>query len=116
MRKIWEYITWLPAGLAAWLAAVTPAWAVGGIAEQSAEETASKLLAVVQDIIQPIGALVIFGAIAWTAFKLIVTANKHQERAEVLGAIPYILGGGIALGAVMLLAGFVVGLMVKAGG
>jgi hypothetical protein len=118
MRKIWDYMTWFPAGLYAWLAAIRPAWAQGtaGIDEKTAEETASKLVDLLNGVIQPIGALVIFVAIAWTAFRLIVTANKHpQERAEALSAIPYILGGGIVLGGAMLLAGFIVGLMVEAG-
>ncbi|MGQ9713024.1 MAG: hypothetical protein ACUVRC_10305 [Desulfotomaculales bacterium] len=115
MRKLSARLVWFPAWLFAWFLAAAPAGAVAGIAEQTAEQTAEKILGVVKDIIQPIGALVIFAAIAWTAFKLVATANKPQERAEALGAIPYILGGGIGLGAVMLLAGFVVGLMVKAG-
>ncbi|MGQ9533430.1 MAG: hypothetical protein ACUVTQ_11625 [Desulfotomaculales bacterium] len=115
MRKLLARLVWFPAWLFAWLLAAAPAGAVAGIAEQTAEQTAEKLLNVVKDIIQPLGALVIFAAITWTAFKLVATANKPQERAEALAAIPYILGGGIALGAVMLLAGFVVGLMTKAG-
>jgi len=98
-----------------WGLAVAPAWAVGGVAEKTAEETASTLVNVVKDIIQPLGALMIFAVVAYTAFKLVATAHKPNERAEAMGALPYILGGGIALGAVMLLSGFIVGLMQKAG-
>lgn len=100
----------------AWLAAAPAAWAaVAGIEERTAEETASKLVAIGKDVLYPLGAMTIFGAVALTAFKIIVTAHKPEERVQALSAIPYILGGGIALGAVMLLAGFALGLMVRAG-
>ncbi|MEW6727531.1 MAG: hypothetical protein AB1327_11345 [Bacillota bacterium] len=101
--------------LAAWGVTAAPAWAVAGLPEATADSVATKLVDVVKEVLQPLGALCIFVAIAWTAFKLIVTANKPQERAEAMSAIPYILGGGVALGATMLLAGFVVGLMSKVG-
>ncbi|KUK40839.1 MAG: putative membrane protein [Clostridia bacterium 62_21] len=114
MRKFLDYLVWFPAWLFAWLLAAAPA-AAQGIAAREAQEVSDKLVEVLNGIIQPLGALVIFAAIAYTAFKMVATANKPQERAEALSAIPYILGGGIALGAVMLLAGFVVNLMQKAG-
>jgi len=97
------------------LAVAAPAFAVAGLPEATADSVATKLVDVLKEVLQPLGALCIFVAIAWTAFKLIVTANKPQERAEAMSAIPYILGGGVALGAVMLLAGFVVGLMSQVG-
>lgn len=68
-----------------------------------------------KDIIQPLGALVIFAAVAYTAFKLVITAHKPNERAEAMSALPYILGGGLVLGGVMLISGFIVGLMAKVG-
>ena len=91
------------------------AWAAGGITEKTAEDVASKLVKLLNDIIQPLGAFVIFTAVAWTAFQIVTTANRPEERARVMGGIPYILGGGVLLGGAMLVAGFVVGLMVKAG-
>lgn len=115
LKKILEKFRDFLITLVAWGTVVSPAWAVGGIAEKTAEETASTLVNVVKDIIQPLGALVIFATVAYTAFKLVVTAHKPNERAEAMAALPYILFGGIALGAVMLLSGFVVGLMLKAG-
>lgn len=115
MKKVKAFISSFWASLIVFLSSAAPALAVGGIAEQDAETTASKIVALLNEVVRPMGALVIFVAVAWTAFKLIITANKPHDRAEALAAVPYILGGGIALGAVMLIAGFIVGLMVKAG-
>lgn len=111
----------LARGVSAWswlavlLLAAAPAWAVGGIAERTAEETASRVVQILNDVVRPMGAMVIFGAIAYTAYKMIATAHKPEERAQTLGAIPYILGGAIIIGGIMLFAGFVVGLMMRAG-
>lgn len=89
---------------------------VGGIDKKTADETAQTLVQLFNSVLQPIGALLIFATIAFTAFKLIITAHKPEERAEAMKSIPYIIAGGIGLGAVMLLAGFVVGLMTQVSG
>lgn len=102
-------------GLYVWGIVAAPAWAVGGVAEQQAENVASKLVDVLKGVVQPIGAMVIFAVVVWTAFKLITTAHNPQGRADTMSSLPYILGGGIALGAVMLLSGFIVGLMTSVG-
>ncbi len=100
-----------------WLLIMAPkALAVGGIEEQSAEDTASSLVTLVKDSIQPLGALIILVAIVIAAVKIIITANKPEERAKAMESLPYILVGGVLLGGAMLISGFVVGLMGQAGG
>jgi len=89
---------------------------VAGFDGKTADETAQHLVQLIAGVIQPIGALLIFGMICYAGFKLVVTANKPDERAEVLVSLPYIAGGGVILGSVMLLAGFVISLMIGAGG
>ncbi len=89
--------------------ATTPALA--GIADVDATTMSDKIVGVANDVVRPIGALLIFLALAITAFKLITTANKPQERAEAMGSIPYILIGGLLLGGLMMFAGFILGLM-----
>jgi len=111
MRKIQDFML----TMLAWGVAVAPAWAVGGIAEKTAEETSTTIVNVFKEIIMPLGAMVIFLAVAWTAFKLIITAHKPAERAEAISALPWILGGGLVLGGVMLISGFIVGQMTKVG-
>ncbi|MGB9792596.1 MAG: hypothetical protein ACPLTR_08485 [Thermacetogeniaceae bacterium] len=113
-RSVYEFLL----TLFCWGLAVAPAWADGtaGIAEKSAEDVASTLVNVLKEVIMPLGSFIIFASIAWTAFKIITTANKPSERAEAMASIPYILGGGLVLGGVMLISGFIVGLMRKVGG
>lgn len=113
MRKTVKSVRDFMLSLLAWGLAVAPAWAAGGIQERTAEDVASKLVSVLKETIMPLGALIVFVSVAWTAFKIITTANKPNERAEAMSAIPYILGGGLVLGGVMLLSGFIVGLMAK---
>jgi len=87
-----------------------------GIAEQTADEVGSKFVGIAKDIIMPLGSAVIFISIAISAFKIIVTANKPEERSRAISSLPYILGGGLLLGGTMLVAGFIVNLMTQAGG
>ena len=87
--------------------------ALAGIAEVDASTMSDKIVNVANDVLRPIGALFIFLALAITAFKLITTANKPQERAEAMGSVPYILIGGLLLGGIMMFAGFILGLMNK---
>ncbi|WP_238472662.1 MULTISPECIES: hypothetical protein [Desulforamulus] len=89
------------------------AWAAGtgtgGITTQTADQLSSKIVAWANSIIQPLGAAIIFISIAFAAIKIIITANKPEERAKAMSALPYILIGGVGLGAIMLFAGFVIG-------
>lgn len=112
VRSVHEFLLML----FCWGLAAAPAWAGQNvIAEKSADEVAKALVDVLKTVIEPLGALVIFASVAWTAFKIVTTAHKPQERAEAISAIPYILGGGLVLGGVMLLSSFIVGLMSKVG-
>jgi Na+/serine symporter len=93
-----------------------PAWAaVGGIAERTAEEASSRVVQLLNDVLRPFGALIIFVAVAYTGFKMVMTAHRPEERAQTLASIPYILGGAIVIGGVMIFAGFIVQLMLRAG-
>lgn len=114
IRPLAAKLTGVSMFLASWLACGA-AWAVEGIAEQSAETVVSKLVGIIKEILMPLGSFVVFIAVAWTAFLIITTANKPDKRSEAIGAIPYILGGGVLLGGSMLVAGFIVGLMAKVG-
>jgi len=95
------------------IVAVTTTPALAGIADVEATAMSDKIVDVANDVVRPIGALLIFLALAITAFKLITTANKPQERAEAMGSIPYILIGGLLLGGLMMFAGFILGMMNK---
>lgn len=98
---------------AAFIVLITTSPALAGIAEVDASTMSDKIVNVANSVLRPIGALFIFIALAITAFKLITTANKPQERAEAMGSVPYILIGGLLLGGIMMFAGFILGLMNK---
>lgn len=85
-----------------------------GISERTAQEVGQRVVDIVKDVTMPLGSAVIFIAVVITAFKLIATAGKPEERGKVIGSIPYIIGGGVVLGAAILIAGWIIGMMVKA--
>lgn len=97
--------------LLAWVFMFVSVRPVAAIDPITPVDLTERLRHLVMGVIQPLGAFVIFLAICFAGFKLILTANKPQERAEVLASLPYIVGGGILLGSVMLLSGFIIGLM-----
>jgi hypothetical protein len=104
------------AGFAYLAAARAAAFAqTGGISERTTEEVSQRVVDLVKGITIPLGSALIFIAIVVTAFKIIATAGKPEERAKVLGSLPYILGGGVLLGGAVMAAGWIIGLMLKAG-
>ncbi|MDR9785770.1 MAG: hypothetical protein RJR37_00545 [Peptococcaceae bacterium MAG4] len=116
MQKVKKLISGGAAALA-YLAAQAAAWAeeTAGISTKTANEVGQKVVDVVRDITMPLGSAVIFVSVVVVAFKLITKANNPEERGRVIGSIPYIIGGGFALGGAILIAGWIVGMMVKAG-
>lgn len=115
MRKFKERIMAMVLAVFAWGLAAVPAYAQA-IAPVGADEVATKLVNTLNSVVRPIGMVVIFAVVAWAAFKLVTTANNPTARAETMGSLPYIVIGGIALGAVMLFSGFIVSLMQQVGG
>jgi hypothetical protein len=103
------------AGLGYLFAAKVACADTAGITEQTADTVGEKIVDIASEIIMPLGSAVIFISIAIAAFKIITTSNKPEDRASAIGSLPYILGGGLLLGGAMVAAGFVIGLMTKAG-
>lgn len=109
---------------AAWLAvsaSYMPVFATnpppsGGVTEATAAEVANKVVDVLNDVLMPIGGVVIFVTIVICAFKIITTANKPNERAEAMTSLPYIAFGGVLLGGALMAAGLIYGLMVQVHG
>lgn len=98
--------------LTLWLMAAQSALAQP-ISDQTAETVGQKVVQLVGDILQPLGAAVIFVAIVICAGRIILNSNNPRERADAIAAIPYIIGGGVLLGGAMLVAGFIMGLWSK---
>ena len=85
----------------------------GSIAPIEVDALSTKIVTTLNTVLIPIGSLFIFISIAIAAFKIILTANKPQERAEAMTSLPYIVGGGILLGGTLMLSGFILSLMTK---
>jgi hypothetical protein len=83
----------------------------GSIAPVDVATLSTKIVTTLNTILIPLGSLFIFISIAIAAFKIILTANKPQERAEAMTSLPYIVGGGILLGCTLMFSGFVLSLM-----
>ena len=81
----------------------------GGITPVDPNSMSQKLITLCQSLLQPMGAVVIFGSVAWCGFKLVITAHRPEDRAKAVGSFPYVIGGGVIIGGAMVIAGFVIG-------
>lgn len=63
---------------------------------------------VITSIAMPLGGVLIFASIVIAALKMIANANNPQKRAESIGSLAWICGGGVILGASLIIAGIIV--------
>lgn len=112
MTKLKNYINLLGGTLLVWLTSAQAALAQN-ISDKTAEEVSGKVIELVSGLLKPFGGAVIFIAVVVAAFKIITSANKPEERARAISALPYIIGGGVLLGGAMVAAGFIMGLWNK---
>ena len=54
------------------------------------------------------GGVLIFASIVIAAIKMIANANNPQKRAESIGSLAWICGGGIILGLSLIIAGIII--------
>jgi hypothetical protein len=86
-----------------------PAWAdTGGITAVTVDTLGSDLKTIATQYLMPLGAICILVTLIWTAFLMILSAHKPEERAKAMGSLPYIIGGGLLLGGALLVAGVIV--------
>lgn len=52
--------------------------------------------------------VLIFASVVIAAIKMIVNANNPQKRAESIGSLAWICGGGVILGASLIISGIIV--------
>ena len=52
--------------------------------------------------------VLIFASVVVAALKMIANANNPQKRAESIGSLAWICGGGVVLGASLIIAGIIV--------
>ena len=56
----------------------------------------------------PLGSILIFASVVIVAIRMITNANNPQKRAESIGSLAWICGGGVVLGASLIIAGIIV--------
>ena len=52
--------------------------------------------------------IIIFASVVVAALKMIANSNNPQKRAESIGALAWICGGGVILGASLIIAGIII--------
>lgn len=82
----------------------------GGTSIGTAEvETATEnLKRVITSIAMPLGGVLIFASVVIAAIKMIANSNNPQKRAESIGSLAWICGGGVVLGASLIIAGIII--------
>ena len=82
----------------------------GGTSIGTAEvETATEnIKRVIASIAMPLGGVLIFASVVIAAIKMIANSNNPQKRAESIGSLAWICGGGVVLGASLIIAGIII--------
>ncbi len=62
------------------------------------------------------GGVLIFASIVVAALKMITNANNPQKRAESIGSLAWICGGGVILGASLIISGIIVNIATNSTG
>ena len=79
-----------------------------GIGTQEVKTATDNIKRVITSIAMPLGGVLIFASIVVAAIKMIANANNPQKRAESIGSLAWICGGGVILGASLIIAGIII--------
>lgn len=79
-----------------------------GIGTQEVQTATDNIKRVITSIAMPLGGVLIFASIVVAAIKMIANANNPQKRAESIGSLAWICGGGVVLGASLIIAGIII--------
>lgn len=71
---------------------------------------------VITSIAMPLGGVLIFASIVVAALKMIANSNNPQKRSESIGSLAWICGGGVILGASLIIAGIVINIATNSTG
>ena len=87
---------------------VNSSFAANGIGTAEVETATDNIKRVITSIAMPLGGVLIFASIVIAAIKMIANANNPQKRAESIGSLAWICGGGVILGASLIIAGIII--------
>ena len=79
-----------------------------GIVTAEVTQATDNIKRVITSIAMPLGGVLIFASIVIAAIKMIANANNPQKRAESIGSLAWICGGGIILGLSLIIAGIII--------
>ncbi len=79
-----------------------------GIGTAEVTQATDNIKRVITSIAMPLGGVLIFASIVIAAIKMIANANNPQKRAESIGSLAWICGGGIILGLSLIIAGIII--------
>lgn len=80
----------------------------GGIGTAEVQTATENIKRVITSIAMPLGSVLIFASVVVAAIKMIANANNPQKRAESIGSLAWICGGGVILGASLIIAGIII--------
>lgn len=79
-----------------------------GIGTAEVQTATDNIKRVITSIAMPLGGVLIFASVVVAAIKMIANANNPQKRAESIGSLAWICGGGVILGASLIIAGIII--------
>ena len=82
-------------------------FAEAGIATAEVNAATDNIKRVITSIAMPLGGVMIFASVVIAAIKMIANANNPQKRAESIGSLAWICGGGVILGASLIISGII---------
>lgn len=87
-----------------------------GIGTQEVQTATDNIKRVITSIAMPFGGILIFASIVIAAIKMIANANNPQKRAESIGSLAWICGGGVLLGGSLIIAGIIINIATNSTG
>ena len=83
-------------------------FATSGIGTSEVQTATDNIQRVITSIAMPLGGVLIFASVVVAAIKMIANSNNPQKRAESIGSLVWICGGGVILGASLIIAGIII--------
>lgn len=78
------------------------------IGTQEVQTATDNIKRVITSIAMPLGGVLIFASVVVAALKMIANSNNPQKRSESIGSLAWICGGGVILGASLIIAGIII--------
>ncbi len=79
-----------------------------GIGTAEVQTATENIKRVITSIAMPLGGVLIFASVVIAAIKMIANSNNPQKRSESIGSLAWICGGGVILGASLIIAGIII--------